>query len=343
MLDEAAKITEQTLARAGMAWRDVGGLLLVGAATRMPMIAKRLEVLTGLPPAAAVHADEAVARGAALYAECLLAAREGRQPELPVAITDLTVHTLGMEWSDPQTGRVENVVLIWRGSELPCGTVAQAETDVENQQALVIRLLEGESRVADECARIALLTVRELPAALPKGTPIEVRYQFTAEGRLQVRAQMPKSGQPLPISVRREQGMTESQITDWQQLLARGSGLKAILMLLPKHLQQREEQSAATEAMQTAAPASPSPLASQTPDVEQFALDTDADPTATRLKRRKTTPRKVAIMLAGYVVSALVGTAIGYYILMRIDPSYNRWHLQLPGLRDAPASSDASP
>jgi hypothetical protein len=49
------------------------------------------------------------------------------------------------------------------------------------------------------------------------------------------------------------------------------------------------------------------------------------------------TPRKLAILVGGYIVSAIVGTAIGYYILMRIDPSYNWWNLRLPGLQ-APQS-----
>ncbi|MEX0677901.1 MAG: Hsp70 family protein [Pirellulales bacterium] len=340
LLDEAAAITEGIVARAGMAWRDVSGLLLVGAATRMPIVAKRLEELTGLVPAAAVHADEAVARGAALYAECLLAAREGRQTDLHVAITDLTVHSLGLEWNDPRTGRVENVVLIARGSELPCGTVAAATTDTAGQSSLVIQLLEGESRAADQCARIALLTVRDLPDGLPKGTQIDVHYQFTAEGRLQVRARLPRSGQSLPISVRREQGLTESQISDWQQLIARGQGLRAIHALLPEHRRQREALAAAQPpGPRAASSAGPPALPNETPADEEFTLETGSDATARRLKKRRMTPRRLAIMLGGYVVSALVGTAIGYYILMRIDPSYNWWHLRLPGLRDAPASS----
>ena len=150
LLDEAARITEATLARAGMAWRDVGHLVLVGGATRMPAVETRLEQLTGLKPAPGIHQDEAVARGAALYAEHLLAVREKRKSKLQIAITDLTVHSLGIEWNDAQTGREENVVLISRGSELPCGTVAKAVTDVEDQSTIVLQLLEGESRVASE-------------------------------------------------------------------------------------------------------------------------------------------------------------------------------------------------
>ncbi|MEX0977403.1 MAG: Hsp70 family protein, partial [Pirellulales bacterium] len=339
LLAQCATIAEETLARAGMAWRDVAQLLLVGGATRMPSVAKRLKDLTGLEPAAGANPDEAVARGAALHAECLLAAKEGRQANLQAAIAELTSHSLGLEWNDPQSGRSENVVLIPRGTELPCGTIARAATEALDQSSLVIQLLEGESRAADQCAHIAQLTIRDLPPGLPQGTQIDVHYQFTSEGRLQVKAQLPHSGRSLPISVRREPGLSDGQMADWKTLLARGTGLKAIRALLPKHRQQQEALAAAATHSRAIDASRPPALPTQAPALEPFSLDTGTDPTTIRRKRRKLTLRKLGIMLAGYLVSALVGTAIGYYILMRIDPSYNWWHLRLPGLHDAPSQS----
>jgi molecular chaperone DnaK len=334
LLDECARVAQAALAQSGMAWRDVAHLLLVGGATRMPCVTKRLKELTTLDPTPGVHGDEAVARGAAIAAELQLAERERRQPSQQATIADLTVHTLGFEWNDPQTDRRETVVLIRRGSELPCGTVAKVATNVENQSSLVVQLLEGESRLADECTRIAQLTIGELPAPLAQGTQIDVNYQFTAGGRLQVKAQLVRSGQALPVSVRRAQGLTESQMSDWKNLVARGGGLKAIHALLPKHQQERE---ALSESGAAATPAQPPVAAAPEQPLEHFALDTAADPTAARRRKRKLTPRKLGILVGGYLVSALLGTAIGYYILMWINPSYNWWHLPLPGLREPPA------
>ena len=343
LLEQALKLTEAALARAGMAWRDVAQLLLVGGATRMPAVAERLAALTQLQPAPGLHPDEAVARGTALYADHLLATRERRKSNLQLAITDMTVHSLGLEWSDPQTGRSENVVLIQRGSELPCGTVAHAVTDIEDQPSIEVRLLEGESRVADECARIAQLTIRDLPHGLPAGTQINVQYQFTAEGRLQVKAQMPRTNQALAINLRRQQGLSESELADWKNVLARGGGLTSLHALLPKHEQQREAQAAAAPPAALPPPPRPPALPSQADQTQDFSLQADPNASVNRRRRRQMTPRKLAIMIGGYLISALVGTAIGYYILMRIDPSYNWWHLRLPGLRDTPAGSSAPP
>ncbi|REK09835.1 MAG: Hsp70 family protein [Planctomycetota bacterium] len=342
LVDRSMSITNATLARSGINWRDVSTVLLVGGGARMPVIAKRLRELTGLEMAAGVNPDEAVARGAALYAAGLVA---GKQSPLHVEVVDITAHSLGLEWNDPQTGRQENVVVIARGSELPCGTIAKAVTDEEDQSTIRLQLLEGESRVADECARIAHLIISDLPAGLPAGTAIDVYYHFTTEGRLQVKAKMPRTGHALPISVRRDQGLGDSEIADWKNLLASGQGLKAIQFLLPKHGQQREAEQAesAPAPVSTPPPVRPPKLPASTPagpsGLEEFALKTDAPASAIRTRNRGLTPRKLAIMIGGYVISALVGTAIGYYILMRIDPSYNWWNLRLPGLRPPPASS----
>ena len=123
-----------------MAWRDLAHLLLVGGATRMPMIANMVETLTGLKPVANIHADEAVARGAVLYAEQLLAAREGRASAVRFDITELTSHSLGVEWRDPGNGRAENVVLIPRGTELPCGTTSKVVTQTDDQTSIELNI-----------------------------------------------------------------------------------------------------------------------------------------------------------------------------------------------------------
>lgn len=68
LLDRTSHITRQLFADGRNAWRDVGHVLLVGGATRMPMVAALLRKLSGLEPEPGLNPDEAVARGAAIYA-----------------------------------------------------------------------------------------------------------------------------------------------------------------------------------------------------------------------------------------------------------------------------------
>ncbi len=331
LIGEAIRTAEHTMARAGIVWRDLAGLLLVGGATRMPAIASRLKTLTGFDPSSSIHPDEAVARGAAVLAEHLLANREGRRSPFEFTTVDITAHNLGLEWRDEQTGRTDNVVLLARGSELPCGTVAKVVTDHEDQATIELVLLEGDSRAADECARIARIAIRDLPTGLPKGTQINVQYQLTSEGRLQVKPQLARTSQPLAVSVRRENAPLENELADWKLWIERRAGLKSLHELLSRHAKERL-------AREEAAAAQPQPptLPQREPGTPDFPSELDFSESESawtrRMARRRMTPRKLAILIGGYIVSAILGTGIGYYILMRIDPSFNWWNLQLPGL-----------
>ncbi len=77
LLERTAYTTRQLLAAAGMEWKDISRVLLVGGSTRMPMVVEMLRKLSGMEPDHTVHPDEAVARGAALYAAYLLAKESG--------------------------------------------------------------------------------------------------------------------------------------------------------------------------------------------------------------------------------------------------------------------------
>lgn len=345
LLERAQRVAQGVLSQAAMAWPDVAHLLLVGGATRMPMIGKMLETLTGLKGVANLHPDEAVARGAALRAESLLAAREGRSSSAQLETVDLTSHSLGIEWSDSQTRRTENVVIIPRGTQLPCGTNAKLATTSDDQRTLTVKLLEGESRNAQECSPVAELTIGGLPGDLPKNSPIEVQYQYTAEGRLQVKAHLQNNGAALSIEARRSQGLSAEQVAEWKKLLAGDVGLKAILAQLAGQKDRSPPPPLGALASETfggtaeTAPALPVGRMVE----KEFGLEAAQASVSARLRKRKRTPRQTAIMLGGFVIFSVLGLAIGYYIVMIFDPGFNLNSLSLPGnSREAPANGPAS-
>ena len=339
LVEQAQRVVEAVLAQAAMAWRDVNQLLLVGGATRMPMIVKMLETLTELKSVSNIQPDEMVARGAALAAERLAAVREGRASKVDVEIIGLTSHSLGIEWDDPQTHAAENVVIIRRGTELPCATASTITTTIDDQPAVVVQLLEGESRKSHECSRIAELTIGDLPPGLPKGSPIAVQYQFTAEGRLLIKAQVEKPNKLLSIEVRRHRGLSDAQVAGWKKLLDKHDGLKPILVELAN--QQKQAPSASSTPVPMAIEPAPQRAAAEHDEPVGVSFDFESAQTAVagRSAKRKTTPRKLAIMVAGHVVFSTLGLLIGYYILVRFDPSKNWLHLPLPGIAE-PAPVD---
>ncbi len=240
----------------------------------------------------------------------------------------MTAHSLGIAWHEARDGRSDNVVLIPRGTELPSGTSSKVSTEQDDQTAVEVQLVEGESRDAEECRRIARLTISGLPPELPMGTAIEMHCQITAEGRLQLKAQLKRSGQSLAIEVARDGGLSENEIADWKKLNEGKPGLKAIHAQLARHAQLRKEQAPvgrpAMPAMSRVGP----PPSQAGGDGFDLKVSTPTD----RSRKSGASGRNTAIMLMGHVVFATLGLAIGYYILMLLRPDLNVLHLRLPGM-----------
>ncbi len=338
LVDRGRRVAEQALTHAGLAWRDLSHVLLVGGATRMPMIGKMLETLTGLKPILNIHPEEAVARGAALLAEKRLAEREARPSKVQVEITNMTCHSLGVEWIDPETKHGENIVLIRRGTELPCTTTSTVAIEQPDQTSITLQLLEGESRDADECSRIAEVVIRDLPVGLPKGWRANMQYQFTAEGRLQVKATIPNTGELLRFEVLRERGLSEEQLDDWKNLLAGPEGLKPIHAYVAEHKQNHEQGPIEVPAPGPdiwQKPQPPPPLGRRPPPLEHVQVNVDPGSMDRAQRKRQDPSQKMLVNLinaAGFLLFSLLGLAIGYYILLILRPEWNVYHLWLPGL-----------
>jgi molecular chaperone DnaK len=154
LLERTAYTTRQLIATAGLTWQQVDRVLLVGGSTRMPMVARMLEQLTGIKPDQRVHPDEAVARGAAIYAGYLLATQPDSLKPPAFQVTDVNSHSLGIEGIDPRTMRKRNVVIIPRNTPLPAKVKERFVTKAADQRSIVVQVLEGESAIPSECTEI---------------------------------------------------------------------------------------------------------------------------------------------------------------------------------------------
>ncbi len=169
--------SRQLLGAAGLEWKDIQRVLLVGGSTRMPMVARMLQSLSGILPDRSVNPDEAVARGAALYAAHLLAKRAaeaaggqrlGRGSSGAFEVTNVNAHSLGVEGIDADTLRKKNVVLIPRNSPLPARYLPSDSPQVGGQRSIAA-VLEGESQLTRSA--IGRTVVRDIPAGCPKAGP----------------------------------------------------------------------------------------------------------------------------------------------------------------------------
>jgi molecular chaperone DnaK len=213
------RLTAEIVARqAGLPWAQIDRVLLVGGSTRMPMVGRMLEELTGKPPDRSVSPDEAVAHGAALFGS-LLRARAGGAPG-PFSVTDVNAHSLGILGADPQTGRKRNKVLLPKNTPLPKTVTKVFKTFKPNQRSVAIRVLEGESERPEACSTVGTCQVRGLPPDLPAGAPVEVSYTYEANGRLHVTARLVGRDVGVSTDFVRENSLPDEDLELWGRYVA---------------------------------------------------------------------------------------------------------------------------
>ena len=252
LLERTAYTTRQLLSESGLEWTDVTRVLLVGGATRMPMVSRMLVEMTGIQPDHSVNPDEAVARGAALYASYVTAQRTGVPGEPAYQVTNVNAHSLGVEGIDPATMRKMNVVLIRRNSQLPVRFTEKFITKTENQRSIVVQVLEGENTIPGECTAIGRAVIRDLPPGLPQGWPIEVTFEYGVNGRLSVHAIVPGTQSEVALDIEREVGISSEGMAGWHDAVDSAGEFSSFESLVD-------------EVLRSAVPPAPSTPAEQAP------------------------------------------------------------------------------
>jgi molecular chaperone DnaK len=226
LVEKCKTICEMALQEARMKWEQIDKILLVGGMTRMPMVREMIAQLSAAPTVAEVNPDEAVAMGAAIQAtlsmlreettsgEKLLgedtrqqfSSRDGRLME----VTDITSHTLGVVlWDD--TNLEEYVFpMIRKRTSIPAVAKNLFGTADANMPRAVVKIVEGESTVPGECTPLGVCDIT-LPPFLPKGSPVELSYQYNANQVLEVAVEA--CGKRAKMSIERNTGLAEHEIS----------------------------------------------------------------------------------------------------------------------------------
>jgi len=181
---------KQALADAKMTEKDLDQVILVGGATRMPMIQELVRRLTGREPNKEVHPDEVVAVGAAIQAGVLA----GTVRE--VVLLDVTPLSLGVE----TLGGVMTP-LIPRNTTIPTRKTEIFSTAVDGQTQVEIHVLQGERPMARDNRTLGRFILDGIPPA-PRGIPkIEVTFDIDANGILDVKARDTATGKEQSIKI----------------------------------------------------------------------------------------------------------------------------------------------
>lgn len=201
IVDRTLEPCRQALKDAGLRPEDLDDVVLVGGATRMPMVRRLVEEFFGRTPHTELDPDQVVALGAAVQAGVL----SGRSDD--VLLLDVVPLSLGIETVG---GVMERI--IERNTTIPCSVRQEFTTFVDNQTAVDFHVLQGERELAKDnrsLARFQLRGIEPQPAGMPR---IEVTFTIDANGILNVTARDKKTGREQSIDVKPSYGLTDEEI-----------------------------------------------------------------------------------------------------------------------------------
>jgi Fe-S protein assembly chaperone HscA len=191
---------KQALADAKLQPADIEEVVLVGGATRTPLVRRTVQEFFDRKPHTELNPDEVVALGAAVQANIL------DRGVTNMLLLDVTPLSLGIETYGGAVAKI-----IPRNSTIPASALELYTTGVDNQTGIDIHVLQGERELAKDCRSLARFTLKVPPA--PAGLPrIEVKFLIDANGILQVAAKDLRTGEQHSIEVQPSYGISDNEI-----------------------------------------------------------------------------------------------------------------------------------
>jgi len=201
LLERMVGPTKQAMADSRMQPKDIGKVILVGGATRMPAVIDLVREMFDREPHKGINPDEVVALGAAIQAGVL----SGEVKD--IVLLDVTPLSLGVETLGGVFTR-----LIERNTTIPTSKTQVFTTSGDNQTAVDVHVLQGEREMAADNKSLGRFQLQGVEAA-PRGVPrIQVTFEIDVNGISHVSARDTATGKEQNITVTASSGLSEREV-----------------------------------------------------------------------------------------------------------------------------------
>ena len=199
-ISQTLAICQDVLKEASLTPKDIKGVILVGGATRIPLIYKMVKNFFKTTPLTNLDADTVVALGAAIQAEALT---KGAQ----TVLVDVTPLSLGLEIMG---GLVEKIIP--RNTPIPASFSQNFTTYEDGQTMMSLHIVQGERELTSHCRSLGMLILKNIPPMAAGSARIRVSFFIDGDGLLTVSAQEQTTGHSQQIEIKPSYGLSEEDM-----------------------------------------------------------------------------------------------------------------------------------